>query len=363
MPFTSHLLPVADISQVGVARRQVAALGDELGFGETERSHAALVVTELARNLVLYGGGGEVVFRCLKPLPGADGDGGPRGLELLFLDRGPGMHDVARCLSDGHSTAGTPGTGFGAASRQSDVFEVHSVPGRGTAILSRIWSRQPVHTPIERGKFQVGGVSVPIAGETRCGDAWSAVENGPVLRVILADGLGHGPQAAAASEEAVAVFEQNPTASVVGILDLAHEPLKKTRGAAVSVARIEPATGLVRFAGAGNVSGVLLSRAASSRAEARRSLVTRNGTVGIRLSAGPEFTYPWAPGSVLILHSDGLQTQWNLDHEPGLASRHPALIAGVLFRDHRRGRDDVTVVVARERPAKAEGEGGRRKAE
>lgn len=347
MPFTSHLQPVADLSQVGTVRRQVAALGDELGFGEIERSHAALVVTELARNLVIHGHGGEVVFRCLKPLNGADHDGGPRGLELLFLDRGPGMRDVARCLADGHSTAGTPGTGLGAASRQSDVFEIHSVPGRGTAILSRVWSRQPPHTPAERGAFQVGGVSLPVAGETQCGDSWNAAEVGPALRVIVADGLGHGPLASEASEEAVEVFDRNPAAGVAETLEIAHGPLKKTRGAAVSVARVEPGAGLVRFAGAGNVTGVLLSPAENG---GRRSLVSRNGTVGLRLSPGPEFTYPWIDRSVLVLHSDGLHTQWTLEQEPGLASRHPALIAGVLFRDHRRGRDDVTVVAARQRP-------------
>ena len=71
----------------------------------------------------------------------------------------------------------------------------------------------------------------------------------------------------------------------------------------------------------------------------------------MRLSPGPEFTYPWTEASVLVLHSDGLQSQWSLDQEPGLAARHPALIAGVLFRDHRRGRADVTVVAARQRPA------------
>ena len=356
MSFTSHLLPVADLSQVGAARRQVAALGDELGFGETERSHAALVVTELARNLVVHGGGGEIVFRCLKPLGGADGDGGPRGLELLFLDSGPGMRDVARCLTDGHSTAGTPGTGLGAAGRQSDVFEVHSVPGRGTAILSRVWSRQPPPPGSAgvpggaRGAFQVGGVSLPVAGETRCGDAWNAAQVGADLRVIVADGLGHGPRAAEAAEEAVDVFDRNPGAGVAETLEIAHGPLKKTRGAAVSVARVEPGPGLVRFAGAGNVTGVLLAPPTAAGGSARRSLVSRNGTVGLRLSAGPEFTYPWTARSVLILHSDGLQTQWSLDREPGLAARHPALIAGVLFRDHRRGRDDVTVVAARQRP-------------
>ena len=61
-----------------------------------------------------------------------------------------------------------------------------------------------------------------------------------------------------------------------------------------------------------------------------------------------EFTYPWPPGAILVLHSDGLLSHWTLDRHPGLAARHPMLLAGILYRDFRRGRDDTTVVVARE---------------
>jgi hypothetical protein len=60
-----------------------------------------------------------------------------------------------------------------------------------------------------------------------------------------------------------------------------------------------------------------------------------------------EFTYPWPDDALLILHTDGLSGRWSLDAYPGLARRHPSLVAGVLFRDWDRGRDDVTVVAAR----------------
>ncbi len=66
-----------------------------------------------------------------------------------------------------------------------------------------------------------------------------------------------------------------------------------------------------------------------------------------------EFTYPWDSCSLLLMHSDGLQTQWSFDSYPGLLERHPSLIAGVLYRDYARGRDDVTVVVAQEARAES----------
>ena len=64
-----------------------------------------------------------------------------------------------------------------------------------------------------------------------------------------------------------------------------------------------------------------------------------------------EFSYPWPSGALLVMHSDGLNTSWDVRGQPGLATRHPSLVAGVLYRDHARGTDDVTVAVARERPA------------
>ena len=82
--------------------------------------------------------------------------------------------------------------------------------------------------------------------------------------------------------------------------------------------------------------------------ETTRSVVSHHGTAGGAARRIQEFTYPWKGGDILVLHSDGLGSHWTLAGYPGLAQRHPALIAGVLYRDHRRGRDDTTVVVVRE---------------
>ncbi len=60
-----------------------------------------------------------------------------------------------------------------------------------------------------------------------------------------------------------------------------------------------------------------------------------------------EFAYPFPKGATLVMHSDGLISRWTLDAYPGLAAHDPALVAGVLYRDFQRGRDDVTVLVAR----------------
>ena len=78
-------------------------------------------------------------------------------------------------------------------------------------------------------------------------------------------------------------------------------------------------------------------------------MVSHNGTAGHAAGSIHEFTYPVPPQSTIVMFSDGLGTRWDLTPYPGLAQRSPALIAGVLYRDFSRRRDDVTVVVARER--------------
>jgi hypothetical protein len=77
-------------------------------------------------------------------------------------------------------------------------------------------------------------------------------------------------------------------------------------------------------------------------------MVSHNGIVGSNMRKVQEFTQAWQPGSLLVLCSDGLNTRWDLNRYPGLADRHPSVIAALLYRDFARRRDDVTVLVLRE---------------
>jgi len=76
-------------------------------------------------------------------------------------------------------------------------------------------------------------------------------------------------------------------------------------------------------------------------------MVSLNGTAGVEIRKFQKFTYSWEPEAILVLQSDGLKSHWNLEDYPGLARKHPAIIAGVLYRDHTRGKDDVTVLVVK----------------
>jgi anti-sigma regulatory factor (Ser/Thr protein kinase) len=328
-------LSVTDTSQVGEVRRATVALAGRLGFNETEAGKAAVVVTEAASNVVKHGQGGELLVSPVE-------QDGITGIEILALDQGPGMMDLGRCLQDGYSTAGTPGTGLGAIRRLSFTFDIHSVPQCGTALLARLWSQAlPAGDP--GIGLDVGAVSRPCPGEQVCGDAWAA-ESSPGRRVfVVADGLGHGPVAAAAAREAVRVFGTTVALTPAEVIQAIDPALRSTRGAAVLVVEVNLDKRQVCCAGVGNISGTIFADGTS------RSLVSHNGTVGHSVRRVQEFVYPFPPGAILVLHTDGLATRWRLDQYPGLAARDPALIAGVLYRDVKRGRDDVTVVVLRER--------------
>lgn len=340
IPGQPILLAMDDASRVGEARRAAVAMAKHEGFDESGQGRVAIVATEAASNLLKHAQAGELVLRVLEDKAGG-------GVEILALDKGPGMENVRRFLTDGVSTTGTYGNGLGALVRLSDTFAIHSIAGVGTVALARL--RPSARPPLTAAppQLEIGAVSVPMAGEEICGDSWCVEVALDRTLVLVADGLGHGPLAASAAREAVRAFRAQAERGPGAIIKAAHEALRATRGAAVAVAEVDLGRRELRFAGVGNVAAsVLVPDDGRSF-----SLVSHTGTAGLSVRRVQEFVYPWAPGSVLVMHSDGLASHWNLGRYRSLANEHPGLIAGVLYRDYRRGRDDVTVLAARERSA------------
>jgi anti-sigma regulatory factor (Ser/Thr protein kinase) len=323
-----QLLEVADSSQVGSARRASAALAAAAGVSERTAARLALVVTELAKNLIKHALRGHILLRPLLRE-------GVRGVEVIALDKGPGMRDPSQCLEDGYSTAGSPGTGLGATQRAADVFEMHSVVERGSVVLAELWDEPPRRTQ----QVRIGVVCLPMRGEREAGDGWGAVCLQQRVQLMVCDGLGHGPAAASASAAALEAFERWQGEPPEALLQRAHGALRSTRGAAVAVADVDLEAQLVRYTGIGNISGFLIG------GEKPASMASHNGIVGHECRRLQSFSYPWPPNGLLLMYSDGLTSRWKLQDYPGLKLRHPALIAATLYRDYYRGRDDVTVLV------------------
>jgi anti-sigma regulatory factor (Ser/Thr protein kinase) len=324
---------IRDASAVAEARREVTGLARTVGFDESGGGRIALVVTEAATNLVKHTPQGQLLARAF------DRDG-VAVIEVLALDQGAGIANINESLRDGYSTAGSPGTGLGAIKRLSDEFDIYSTPGKGVALLAQLCSRKPPSG--SRAKpLAIGGVCLPVPGEVASGDAWAVEWRDGHCVILVVDGLGHGADAATAAMAAVNALRTRPQLAPAALIEFAHGALRSTRGAALAVADIDLA-GEVKYAGIGNIVGVVRAP------DAVRHMVSHAGIVGHEVRKIQEFVYPWSQDSMLIMHSDGLTTHWNLDQYPGLTRRHPSLIAGVLYRDFTRGRDDVTVVVAKQ---------------
>jgi serine/threonine protein phosphatase PrpC len=183
-----------------------------------------------------------------------------------------------------------------------------------------------------------------VEGETRNGDSWAIYPLEGRTVYLVVDGLGHGHYAAEAAAMAIGVadraFAAEPEVSLSAVIQRMHLPMQSTRGAAVLLVSV--AKKQVLCCGVGNVAGVLCAADGTSR-----NLVSHNGTVGHRMARVQEFSYPWTPGTFLILHSDGVSARWKLAQYPGLLQHSPAVIAGILYRDGARDRDDATILVGR----------------
>lgn len=323
------VIVVADSSQVATARRAASDFASGLGFDEEQTGRVALIATEIATNLLKHASNGELIVERYDDSSGS-------GVELLGLDKGGGIANVARSLEDGYSTVGSSGTGLGAMRRQADQFEVFSRPGQGTVILARISK-----AVIAGAAALLGAAVVPYPGETVCGDAWAFALTSGKPTLLMADGSGHGALAEAAASVAVEAFRGSRHDNITLLMEDIHRALAPTRGAAVAVAQIDRGQKLVRFVGVGNISAATVNGA-----EVRR-MVSNNGTAGHVAPRIREFTYPYSDGATVMLHSDGLSSRWDLAQYPGLSVSHPSLLAAILYRDHRRGRDDASVVAMR----------------
>ncbi|MEU8139380.1 ATP-binding SpoIIE family protein phosphatase [Streptodolium elevatio] len=395
-PVTLHVVHSDDVAwfrdNLGSVRGAAAALGRRIGLDEQRCGEIALAASELVSNLVKHAVDGAIVLRVLRA-------GDEAGVELVAVDRGPGMADTEAAVQDGCSSVGTLGIGLGAIARLADLFDIHSVPGFGTVVAARFWSARGAGRP-DAGTSRQGpeaaaaGITRAISGEEVCGDAWAtrvddgdgrqsvrapagrtaspgldwsaltgfgtrgdtgrawatgtavgtapaAIGAGPALMVMLCDGLGHGPMAAKAAEAATRTFRGGGARHPQDAIQEVHVALRGTRGAAVAVARIEPAAERVLFCGVGNISGVLLG------AETHATLTSYPGIVGHQMRKLRSFVHPLPPGGALVMHSDGLTDRWSLDTVPGLLSQRPVVVAAHLLAHAGVRRDDASVVVAK----------------
>ncbi|TQJ85787.1 SpoIIE family protein phosphatase [Streptomyces sp. SLBN-31] len=344
-------VPVHDPTRLRDARLAVEEAAAAAGLDEARTADAALVATELATNLLKHAEAGRLLLDVVPTPAPVEGGDQTRFVQIAALDHGPGIADVPAALGDGFTTARSLGAGLGTCRRVADTFAVHSEPGRGTVALAQVGPGTRDAAPADR-RVRAGGVNLPFGGAEHSGDAWTCVRSGDRVTLMLADGLGHGPQAAHASTAAVEALRGSahlPPAECLGRLDTA---LRGTRGAAVAVAQVDTASATLRFAGLGNASAWLWEDGAW------HCLLSRPGIVGVhRPRTLTDQSRRWGGDRVLLLHSDGLPGRRTPPSAPDLLAADPAVMAAVTLRDSgsaaRPPRDDTAVAVLS--PAPQEG--------
>ena len=188
-----------------------------------------------------------------------------------------------------------------------------------------------------------GWAGAALDGAPESGDLHVVIPHATGALVAVIDGLGHGPEAAAAAREAAAILEAEASLSVPELFERCHDGLHKTRGVVMSLVLLDPRSSIIHWFGVGNVETMLL-RAEPGGARSGQAITARGGVVGHRLPPLKNSSVPIAVGDVLVMATDGLRSGF-ADDIP--LDWEPQAIADWLLSKYGRGTDDALVLVAR----------------
>ncbi|SJZ87687.1 ATP-binding protein [Sediminibacterium ginsengisoli] len=324
----------SDRSYLALLKKEIHALATSAGFSAAKTGRIDIVVAEMVSNLVKHAQDGHILVRLVE-------FAGMQGIELITIDRGPGMSDVSRMMTDGMSTKNTLGHGFGAMKRMADVFQVYSQRGWGTIVLTRLFEADfPSLKKLPDTEIQ--NMVLPKPGETACGDGAFTLESAQFLKVFLGDGLGHGPEAELAVLAAGKAFRETRENDPVSIIREMNTAVKKTRGLVGAVAVLNKKERKWRICGVGNISVKILGESFN------KTYTSYNGIIGLNLPNTLNAQEALAErGQQLILCSDGLKSRWELVKHPGIGRFDPVITAAALMMDYSRNTDDLSVLICK----------------
>jgi len=322
-----------DRSYFSLIKKDVHAAVASAGFDEVKVGKIDIIVSEITSNLNKYAKRGEL-------LVGIGSDAGGLYVEIISLDEGPGIPDIGRVLSDGYSSTATLGHGLGSIKRLSDLFDVYSVKDWGTILVARVYKEeQPL---FKKRLLECRGINVPKHGELVSGDGFCLKATGEGFRILIADGLGHGPDANAAVKKACEAFTACTEESSTETIRYIHSQIRKTRGIVGLVVFYNNQTRTWKMTGVGNIAARWMGPLNTRNHVSYNGIIGYNipGTMNEQLLSQEEFPQ-------FIACSDGIRSRWDIAKFPMLMQHDGMIIASALYKEFSRGTDDTSVLVCK----------------
>ncbi|SDH04643.1 ATP-binding SpoIIE family protein phosphatase [Chitinophaga filiformis] len=324
-----------DRSYLAILKREVHRLSIQCGLTDKRVAEIDIVVAEIGSNIIKHAGGGEVLVMLTDtPQP---------AIEILAIDSGPGITDLARMMQDGISTAKTLGHGLGAVKRLSDFLQIYSVKGWGTILVSRFFIKPAEQYPPKPGA-EIRTLLIAKPGERVCGDDYYVRSDRAGIRVFLGDGLGHGVEANKAVAAAVHSFRYCMLSDLGEVLRQMHDDVKRTRGLVGTIAVYSNKTQTWKICGVGNIHARMLTAATS------RTYLPYNGIIGHNMPRTineQETAHMQGKDQVLILCSDGIRTRWDMMKYPAIFRYDMSVLAAAIYKDNARKTDDMSIVIVK----------------
>jgi anti-sigma regulatory factor (Ser/Thr protein kinase) len=351
-------------SETDATRSLIAAshFAEEIGFLRSDCQGISTAVSELAKNILKYAGDGEIIIERI-------GTGRRPGMQVTARDRGPGIEDIDAAMSDHFSSSGTLGLGLPGVKRLMDDFEIESTPGKGTRVVIRKWREarsKPVRSvlldaakraslhrnressegtlpreeAIPRSHVDCAFFVRPCRGERVSGDIVVVEQRDGDVFIAVVDALGHGPAAHAIADRAARFLKRSWRSDLARTMRELHETLRGTDGAAAGLCIVEVGRRQARYVGVGNTVIRTLG-------DAGKTAFSTPGTLGHQIRTPREQPLAIDAGEVLVLYTDGVKEQFEIEDYPQLRYQDARTIARTIVTRYGKDHDDASCAVLR----------------
>lgn len=342
--------PIPTEAEGILLRSRLQATARRMGFSEGQRENMVLVAAEMVSNQIKYAGGRGMLQIWQQPGP---------VLDIVALDYGPGIGNLAQAHRDGYSSSKTLGKGLGTIRTLSHASGIYTIPevATGNQYLPwhgcLFWSRfDPTHKSISSisgsaitkpqaapPEFNVGLFTRSLTDDRYNGDRIYLEQHEHTLRWLHLDGLGHGEMAQKATDNLAELLLRSP--DVLQVLNLIDRQLNSTRGAVAMLSDLDLEEMRAQIVGVGDMS------AACHIEDQLQNITFAPGILGKEHKTPRVTALDLKKQSTIITTSDGIRRSWNEAAFPGLLKQHPQLIAYVLGNIMGRASDDQSVCVVR----------------